>query len=335
MDFLANYSLFFAKIITTVIAIIVVVAVVAAFASKGKGKEKLKIKNLNDKFKRMHDALADAVLSKKERKALAKENKPKKAKKSKKTSAEKHRKRIFVINFHGDIRAAAVTNLREEITAILSFATPKDEVAIRLESGGGMVHSYGLAASQIRRLKDHKIPVTVMIDKVAASGGYMMACVADKIIAAPFAIIGSIGVIAQVPNFNRWLKKKDIDFEQIMAGEYKRTLSVFGENTRKGREKFQADIDDTHTLFKDFIKDNRSSVDIEKIATGEHWYGSKALELKLVDNIITSDEFLQDASSHSDLYEISYSIKKSLPQKLATGAQACLDKVMLMGNQHV
>lgn len=334
MDFLANYGLFFAKIITSVIAIIVVVAAVTAIASKGKGKEKLKIKKLNDKFKHMHDALADAVLSKKERKALAKQEKPQKSKKSKKHSAEKHRKRIFVVNFHGDIRAAAVSSFREEITAILSFATPKDEVAIRLESGGGMVHSYGLAASQIKRLKEHKIPVTVMIDKVAASGGYMMACVADKIIAAPFAIIGSVGVIAQVPNFNRWLKKKNIDFEQIMAGEYKRTLTVFGENTLKGREKFQADIDDTHILFKDFVKTNRDIVDIEQIATGEHWYGSTALELKLVDNIQTSDEFLLDASRHSDLYELSYSIKKSLPQRLAAGAQTCLDKLTTMGSSH-
>ena len=109
--------------------------------------------------------------------------------------------------------------------------------------------AYGLAASQMQRIRDKKLKLTVCVDKVAASGGYMMAVVADKIIAAPFAVLGSIGVLAQVPNFHRLLKKHDVDFEMLTAGKYKRTLTMFGENTDKGREKFQEDIEDTHVLF--------------------------------------------------------------------------------------
>jgi serine protease SohB len=204
-----------------------------------------------------------------------------------------NKKRIYVINFNGDMRASATENLRQEITAILSIADKdKDEVVVNLESPGGMVHGYGLAASQLARIRQHNLPLTICVDKVAASGGYMMACLANTIIAAPFAIIGSIGVVAQLPNFHRLLDKWDIDYEVLTAGEYKRTLTVFGENTDAGRQKFIADLEDTHTLFKEFVSDYRPSLDIEKVATGEHWYGKQALGLGLVDKLMTSDEYL-------------------------------------------
>ena len=183
--------------------------------------------------------------------------------------------RVFVLNFDGDWKASAVNLFREEITAILCVAKPQDEVVVRLESSGGVVHGYGLAASELQRIKDHHIPLTIAVDKVAASGGYMMACVADKILAAPFAIIGSIGVLAQLPNFHRFLKKHDVDFEQITAGQYKRTLSLFGENTSDGRKKFQTEINEAHQLFKQFITEHRPQIDIDKLATGEYWFGQK------------------------------------------------------------
>jgi serine protease SohB len=208
--------------------------------------------------------------------------------------------------------ASAVATLRQEVTAILTVAEPGDRVLVRLESAGGAVHAYGLAASQIARFRERKVPVTVAVDKIAASGGYMMACTAEHIIAAPFAVLGSIGVVAQLPNFHRLLEKNDIDFELFTAGEFKRTITLFGENTDKARAKFREEIEEVHVLFKDFVKQNRPVLDLAQVATGEHWYGSRALELKLVDELRTSDDYLLEASSDADLYEVTYHAKKGL-----------------------
>ena len=225
--------------------------------------------------------------------------------------------------------ASAVTNLREEITALLSQASAEDEVVVRLESAGGMVHSYGLAASQLDRVKKKGIPLTVCVDKVAASGGYMMACVANKIIAAPFSILGSIGVVAQLPNFNRLLKKHDVDIELHTAGEHKRTLTMLGENTDEGREKFIEDLEDTHELFKEFVSAHRESVDINAIATGEIWLGTRAKGLALVDELMTSDEYLVDKSSDADIYEVKYLHRKSLPERMGMAAESSADRLLL------
>jgi serine protease SohB len=215
--------------------------------------------------------------------------------------------------------------LREEISAILPVAREADEVLVRLESGGGAVHGYGLAASQLVRLTDAGIRLTVAVDKVAASGGYMMACVADHIIAAPFAIIGSIGVVAQLPNFHRLLKKNDIDFEMHTAGEYKRTLTLFGENTDKAREKFQADIDDVHVMFKDFVSTSRPAVLIEEVSTGEYWFGQRALEKNLVDQLCTSDAFLLQRLESTDLIEVRFRAKRTWQERLGMAAEAAVE----------
>lgn len=276
--------------------------------------EQLNIKNINDKYESMSAMLHAQILDKKSLKKYLKKQKQELKTKEKDDSEE--RKKTFVLDFKGDIKASTVSSLREEITAILTIADKKDEVLVVLESGGGTVHGYGLGASQLKRITDKEISLTVAVDKVAASGGYMMACVADKIIAAPFAILGSIGVLAQIPNFHRLLKKMDIDFEQITAGDYKRTLTLFGENTDKDREKFKEELEDTHHLFKDFVKDNRPQVDIEKIATGEHWYGKRAIDLNLVDNLITSDDYLTNAATNSDVFEIKHERKKPVTEKL-------------------
>ena len=240
------------------------------------------------------------------------------------------KKRVYVINFNGDIRASATENLRQEITAILSIANiEKDEVVVNLESPGGMVHGYGLAASQLARIREHQLPLTICVDKVAASGGYMMACLANNIIAAPFAVIGSIGVVAQLPNFHRLLDKWDIDYEVLTAGEYKRTLTMFGKNTDAGREKFIADLEDTHTLFKDFVTEYRPQLDIEKVATGEHWYGKQALGLGLVDKLMTSDEYLLNLSKTADVFAVRFVHKQNLMQKVGLTASTTLDNVLL------
>ncbi len=325
MEFLSDYGLFLAKLVSLVAGILIAVAGIIALSSKDKKKQKgkLEVTKINKKFKEYTDTLLEAVHDKQTSKQLKKSAKAA-AKKAKNAPAAK---RLFVLNFHGDIRASAVNALREEVTALLLLAKPEDEVLLRLESGGGLVNAYGLAASQLQRIKDAKIKLTIAVDKVAASGGYMMACVADYIIAAPFSIIGSIGVLAQLPNFHRLLKKNNIDFEQIMAGQYKRTLTVLGENTKDGRDKMQQEVDETHDLFKSFIKMHRSDVDIQKVATGEHWYGSLAYDLALVDELRTSDDFLLTRSKDTDIFEINFKLKKSLSQRLSSSAINLYDQL--------
>lgn len=229
-----------------------------------------------------------------------------------------------MLDFDGDIKATAVDALRDEISAILQVAATGDAVLLRLESSGGMVHSYGLASSQLVRLRDKGIHLTVAVDKVAASGGYMMACVADRIVAAPFAIVGSIGVVAQLPNFHRLLEQHHIDFELHTAGQHKRTLTMFGENTDGAREKFKQELEEAHGLFKQFILTYRAGLDIEQVATGEHWFGTRALELNLIDAIQTSDDILLDAAKDRQLYRVEYKPKLSLQDKIASAVDSAI-----------
>ncbi|MFJ2364595.1 protease SohB [Pseudomonas sp. NPDC087697] len=328
MDFLAEYASFLAKTVTLVVAILVVLASFAALRSKGRRKAagQLQVSKLNDFYKGLRERLEQTVFDKDQLKAVRKSEAKSEKKQKKKAQAKP---RVFVLDFDGDIRASATESLRHEITALLSLATPKDEVVLRLESGGGMVHSYGLASSQLARIRQAGVPLTVCIDKVAASGGYMMACIGEKIISAPFAILGSIGVVAQLPNVNRLLKKHDIDFEVLTAGEYKRTLTVFGENTEKGREKFQEDLDVTHELFKNFVSRYRPQLAINEVATGEIWLGVAALEKRLVDELKTSDEYLSERAKGAELFHLHYSERKSLQERVGLAASGSIDRVLL------
>jgi len=267
------------------------------------------------------DTVRRAVLGKEQFKQTSKERKKERKELAKKGS---QRKRVYVIDFKGDIRATATSSLREEISAVLAVANEDDRVLIRLENAGGTVHEHGLAASQLLRLRDKGIPLIVSVDKVAASGGYLMACVASQIIAAPFAIIGSIGVIAQLPNFHRFLEDKGVDFEQVTAGRYKRTLTVFGKNTEEGRGKLKEEIEDVHALFKVQIASHRPEIDIERVSTGEHWYGTRALELGLIDEIRTSDDFLNAAAVDADLYKLTFKRRRTFQERLLGGAESLL-----------
>lgn len=315
MEFIYEYGLFLVKFGTVVAVLAAIAFLVTMLKMRNRAAEDghLEVNHINQKFDHAKLLLESATLPKESFKKTEKAHKEK-LKKAEKSGAE-GRKRIFVVNFKGDIRADEVASLREEITAILTTAANGDEVLVILESGGGTVHGYGLGASQLKRIRDKDITLTVAVDKVAASGGYMMACVANRIIAAPFAVIGSIGVLAQVPNFHKLLKKHDIDFEQISAGKYKRTLSLFGENTQADREKLRAELEETHDLFKQFVRENRAQVDVEKISTGEHWLGTKALELGLVDELQTSDDYLGAAVEAADIYEIRFARKRSVMEK--------------------
>lgn len=308
MEFLAEYGMFALKLFTVVIALLILI--VGIFSTGRQQKTKITILSLNkawnDIQQHMHKEISGI--------------KPKKKKKKEKNTHPS----LYVIDFSGDIKASQVEQLREEITAILTIATPKDEVVVRIESPGGSVNGYGLAASQLHRIRDRQIPLTICIDKIAASGGYLMACIGNHIIAAPFAIIGSIGVVAQLPNFHRLLKKNDIDVEMLTAGEYKRTLTIFGENTDKGRQKFQEDLERIHGNFKDYVLANRQQLNIEDVSTGEHWLATDALNLRLIDALQTSDEYLNNKMATFNIYKITAQAKQTLIGKLLKPAMKLL-----------
>ena len=325
MDYLFQYFLFLAQAITVVVAILIVLSVSFAMGQRRNvaAAGHLEIRKLNARLDDLRHAVEDAVLGDGElkflRKRQAKEDK-------KKAKADKNfegtdRARLYVLSFNGDIQASKVDLLRREITAVLTMARPSDEVLVRVESPGGMVPHYGLAASQLHRFRKRDIPLTVAVDKVAASGGYMMAAVANKVIAAPFALVGSIGVVAELPNVHRLLEKNDVDWEVLTAGEYKRTMTVFGENTEEGRAKFVDELEDTHALFKEFVAEQRPVLDVDAVATGEAWYGVRALDRALVDELCTSDEYVTAACDDRDVYEVRWIEHKKPIERLLAEAQ--------------
>jgi len=323
LEIFLEYGLFLLKVITILISVIVLISFVAA-SKKSNTTEGLEIENLNEKYKGLSDSLNKAVMEKdewkkkqKSEKAIAKKNKKKKTRKPK----------AYILDFIGDIKASAVPSLREEVTAILDIAKRNDQIVLRLDNHGGVVHEHGLAASQLARIRQKKIHLTVVVDKVAASGGYLMASVANKIYAAPFAILGSIGVIAQLPNFNRLLDNYGVDFEQITAGQYKRNVTMFGKNTDEDREKLKDQLEEIHELFKSSVNEYRPQLDLERVATGEHWYGSKALELGLIDEIKTSDELLIEMAKKYEIFSVKLKVKKPLKKRLLSNIDSLLEKV--------
>lgn len=325
MDFLLEYAGFLARAVTVLVVIVVLLSVAASLRSRGRSKGgELLVSSMNEFYQELKETVEYSVLDKAQLKALKKANKTK-LQHDKKAGIEK--KRVYVLDFDGDIKASAVESLRHEITALLGVAKSTDEVVLRLESGGGMVHSYGLASSQLARIRDAQIPLTVCVDKVAASGGYMMACIGDKILSAPFAVLGSIGVVAQLPNIHRLLKKNDIDVEVLTAGEYKRTMTVLGENTEAGRQKFLQELQTTHDLFKQFVARYRPQLDIDAVATGEVWLGSDAQRLALVDTLQTSDEYLSKRAEESDVYLLEFIQKKTLQERIGLGAGAAVEHI--------
>lgn len=324
-EFFFMYGLFIAKVATGLVALVFVVAIASSGRKKDEGPS-LKITNLNDKYQDLKTSVLQTLMDKKEFKSFTKEQAKENKKEKKSAKVVVQRPKLFVLNFDGDIRASEVETMRDEVTAVLAVAQPQDEVLMRLDNSGGIVHEHGLAASQLQRIKDANLKFTISVDKVAASGGYMMACVADKIIAAPFAILGSIGVLAQLPNFHRLLDKVGVDWEQHTAGEYKRTVTMFGENSDKEREKLKLELQETHVLFRDFVSENRSKLNIDKVSTGEHWYGKKALELNLVDELITSDEYLIKALDEFEIFEVTMEIKQKFQDKFLGGLFSSIEK---------
>ena len=337
MELLSEYGLFLAKIATVVIAIAVIAVLIVNLTQRKRQRGELRITRLSEQYTEMKEEMSVALLDAHQQKQWHKAQKKKhkldakaaKQKAKQELYPEVAKPRVYVLDFKGSMDAHEVSSLREEITAVLAVARAEDQVVLRLESPGGVVHGYGLASSQLQRLRDKHIPLTVAVDKVAASGGYMMACVADKIVAAPFSIIGSIGVVAQIPNFNRFLKNKDIDVELHTAGQYKRTLTLLGENTEEGRQKFREDLNDTHQLFKGFVKQMRPTLNIDEVATGEHWYGTQALEKGLVDEVGTSDDLLLSLMEGRELVGVRYTRRKKLMDRFTNSAAESADRLLL------
>ncbi len=323
-EFLAEYGMFLLKTLTLVAAVVAVLVAGAAASRKASQQEGLEVENLNKKYRKLAAGLRKAVMKRDEWKSEAKAEKEREKAQAK---AKDHRPRTFVIDFKGDLKASAAASLREEVSAVLDVAHEDDQVVVRLDNHGGVVHEHGLAASQLVRIRNRGIPLTVVVDKVAASGGYLMACVGERIYAAPFAILGSIGVIAQLPNFNRMLESHGVDFEQITAGEYKRSVTMFGKNTDEDRARLKEQLEDVHRLFKDVVAKYRPSLDLKKVATGEHWYGNSALELGLADEIKTSDELLAELAEERDLYRVSYRIKQPLQKRLMASVDQVLERL--------
>jgi serine protease SohB len=317
----ASFSIKALVVFITVVATWIIILLLSRKGRQSGGR--VEVKPLNERVEALADELRQTVLDpkeyKKQRKARAKADKAK----------EKPTRNAYIIDFKGDIMASAVEALRAEITAILLVARPEDEIVLRLESPGGVVHGYGLAASQLARARAKNIRLVISVDKVAASGGYMMACVGNEIIAAPFAVLGSIGVAAPVPNAHKLLNRFGIDYDEMTAGEYKRTVSTFGQITDKGRAKFQEQLDDTHALFKEFVSEYRPSLDMQKIATGEHWYGPRALNLGLADRLQTSDDYLLSLLDSANLFEVTFHKPKSLKQKLTGAAEDVTERLAL------
>ncbi len=325
-EFFVEYGLFLLKVLTVVVAIVVVIGFATAAGRKSQ-QEGLEVESLNKKFHTLAHALKKAVLNRQDQKKAAR------AEKRWQKDEDRHaaeRPRGFVIDFKGDLKATAVASLREEVSAVLDVATADDQIIVRLENYGGMVHEHGLAASQLVRIREAGVPLIVCVDKVAASGGYLMACVADKIYAAPFAILGSIGVLAQIPNFNRMLDSHGVDFEQISAGKYKRTVTMFGKNTEEDRAKLKDELEDVHALFKSAVSRYRPDLDLEKVATGEHWYGTRALQHGLADELRTSDELLRELAAERSLYQVTYKIKKPLQKRLMANIDSAIERAVAL-----
>lgn len=320
-NILSQVGIFALESFIVVLSIAAVLLIILLFSARNKFRPEVEIKDVSEGLKQIKESLEAQVLNKKDFKKLMKLRK-----KEDKQKDDTLNKKMYLLEFDGDIKASQVESLRKEITAVLQIAKKEDEVLIKLTSPGGAVNSYGLAASQLARIREAQIPLTIAVDQVAASGGYMMACLATQIIAAPFAILGSIGVVAQLPNFNKLLKKHNVDYQEVTAGEFKRTVSIFGEITDQGMNKFKSQLEDTHILFKEFVKNSRPQLNINEVATGEYWYGSQALKLGLIDKIQTSDDYILKQSETYQIFKIKCFHKKHLSEKIAEAMQIFVTK---------
>lgn len=322
----SDYFLFLLKSITVVMAIVIIAGTIIRATKEGHepSQGKLSITRLNKALEAIRLRMQQETLGKK---ALKKEVKALKEQHKKEDKSNDDKPNAYTIRFKGDIQASQVDALRQEVTAILTTAKAGEEVVISIESPGGAVPGYGLAASQILRLKEADLKVTACVDQVAASGGYMMACVADRILAAPFSIVGSIGVLSQVPNIHRFLKRFDVDVDVLTAGKHKAPMTLMGENTEEGKQKHVQDLNAIHTRFKELVKLHREELNIDDVSEGDFWLAEDALKLNLVDEISTSDAYIMSLCAQANVYRVQWQPHKSFEQRIK-GATSALMSAM-------
>lgn len=321
-DVLLELAVFVTKAAVIVVAAACILTVALSFlrGSRPRGRT-LTVTRMRDALEGARDIVRASTMKPKELKRAIKARRREQAQ-------QEPERTVYVIDFEGDITASEVQNLRRLISALVGMTGENDEVVVRLESPGGLVPHYGLAASQLQRLRDRGVRLTVCVDKIAASGGYLMACIADRVIAAPFAVIGSIGVVAPVPNLHRLLESHGVDYEEVTAGEFKRTVSLLAEITDEGRAKFREQLEDTHALFKQAVAEHREDIDLGQVATGEYWFGTRALELKLVDAIGTSDDYLLELLPTARLLHLKLEEDRSLRERLGLLAEGTVDRLV-------
>nr|WP_281380450.1 protease SohB [Halomonas stenophila] len=313
---MTDYGMFLAQLLAVVgITLLAILVVMRARGAEGE-RVRLRVEELNDSRRRRRRRLQLAASEPGARKRLLKAFRRDDKARGKRHVPTESTPTVWVLDFHGDLKASAAGRLAEEVSAVLDVAGEADEVVVRLESAGGLVHAYGHAAAEMDRLREAGLMTTVCVDKVAASGGYLMACCADRLRVAPFAVLGSIGVVAQLPNLHRLLKRHDIDVEVLTAGRYKRTLTVLGENTEEGREKFLEDLETIHGLFKRHVAERRPALDIEAVATGEVWYGRDALARGLVDELGTSEAYLAQRLEDARVVSVRLERRQGLADRL-------------------
>ncbi|WP_148253944.1 protease SohB [Aidingimonas lacisalsi] len=326
-EWLYEFGMFLAQTLILLVALGVVVAIVARSRSgQGGEKSRLRIEDLSQRYRKRQRQLRLSGLTSSARKSLAKtfRKEDKRLQAAKGEGQAKHR--VWVLDFQGDLKASATTRFSQEISALLGVAESGDEVVVRLESAGGLVHAYGHAAAEFDRLRTAGIKTTVCVDKVAASGGYLMACCAEKLMVAPFAVLGSIGVIAQLPNVHRLLQRHDVDVELHTAGRYKRTLTLFGENTDEGRDKFREDLEHIHALFKQYVGERRPALDIDSVATGESWYGSDAVENGLADVLSTSESYLLERMQYARVLSLHLETRKGVAERMGLALESGIER---------
>jgi serine protease SohB len=214
---------------------------------------------------------------------------------------------IAVVSFDGDVRATKRKIVSALIDELIVNKDKLSEAVVVVNSPGGSVAEYGLLYAEMERIRAAGISLTVCIDTYAASGGYLMSLPANRIVAAPFAFVGSVGVVAYSPNIHRLLKKHDIEPRLFTAGEFKRTVTLIGDDDEEAKQHFQHQLESLHGLFLAAVKKYRTGANFEKIGTGDHWTAeeSQTQNLGLVDHIATSREYLLKLNADRDLVHLS------------------------------
>ncbi|MDP3296608.1 MAG: signal peptide peptidase SppA [Thermodesulfovibrionia bacterium] len=205
----------------------------------------------------------------------------------------------------GIIRVEGVIlDSRDVIDELKTYAKDSSikAVVIRIDSPGGAVAPAQEIYKEIVKLKKEK-KVVASMGSVAASGGYYIACPADKIVANPGTLTGSIGVIMEIPNIEGLMKKIGVETKVIKSGKHKDIASMFKSMTEEERKILQSVLDDVHDQFIRAVSEGRNMKyeNIKELADGRIFTGKKAKELGLVDTLGNLDDAVNLAGKLSGI----------------------------------